>query len=684
MKRKYFVLNTVTVLTLATAMNTSSIYANSTETSASVAPTTNTIVQTNDSNPTAKFASESGQSVIGQVKPANSAALTTVDTPHISAPDDLKTTQSSPVVESTSTKLTEETYKQKDGQDLANMVRSGQVTSEELVNMAYDIIAKENPSLNAVITTRRQEAIEEARKLKDTNQPFLGVPLLVKGLGHSIKGGETNNGLIYADGKISTFDSSYVKKYKDLGFIILGQTNFPEYGWRNITDSKLYGPTHNPWNLAHNAGGSSGGSAAAIASGMTPIASGSDAGGSIRIPSSWTGLVGLKPTRGLVSNEKPDSYSTAVHFPLTKSSRDAETLLTYLKKSDQTLVSVNDLKSLPIAYTLKSPMGTEVSQDAKNAIMDNVTFLRKQGFKVTEIDLPIDGRALMRDYSTLAIGMGGAFSTIEKDLKKHGFTKEDVDPITWAVHVIYQNSDKAELKKSIMEAQKHMDDYRKAMEKLHKQFPIFLSPTTASLAPLNTDPYVTEEDKRAIYNMENLSQEERIALFNRQWEPMLRRTPFTQIANMTGLPAISIPTYLSESGLPIGTMLMAGANYDMVLIKFATFFEKYHGFNVKWQRIIDKEAKPSTGLIQPTNSLFKAHSSLVNLEENSQVIQVSISKKWMKSSVKNKPSVMAYQKALPKTGDTESSLSPALVVTLLLACFSFVTKRIRKVDCNVK
>ncbi|HGA1889460.1 TPA: amidase family protein [Streptococcus agalactiae] len=678
MKRKYFILNTVTVLTLAAAMNTSSIYANSTETSASVAPTTNTIVQTNDSNPTAKFSSESGQSVIGQVKPANSVALTTVDTPHISAPDALKTTQSSPVVESPSTKLTEETYKQKDGQDLANMVRSGQVTSEELVNMAYDILAKENPSLNAVITTRRQEAIEEARKLKDTNQPFLGVPLLVKGLGHSIKGGETNNGLIYAGGKISTFDSSYVKKYKDLGFIILGQTNFPEYGWRNITDSKLYGPTHNPWNLAHNAGGSSGGSAAVIASGMTPIASGSDAGGSIRIPSSWTGLVGLKPTRGLVSNEKPDSYSTAVHFPLTKSSRDAETLLTYLKKSDQTLVSVNDLKSLPIAYTLKSPMGTEVSQDAKNAIMDNVIFLRKQGFKVTEIDLPIDGRALMRDYSTLAIGMGGAFSTIEKDLKKHGFTKEDVDPITWAVHVIYQNSDKAELKKSIMEAQKHMDDYRKAMEKLHKQFPIFLSPTTASLAPLNTDPYVTEEDKRAIYNMENLSQEERIALFNRQWEPMLRRTPFTQIANMTGLPAISIPTYLSESGLPIGTMLMAGANYDMVLIKFATFFEKYHGFNVKWQRIIDKEVKPSTGLIQPTNSLFKAHSSLVNLEENSQVTQVSISKKWMKSSVKNKPSVMAYQKALPKTGDTESSLSPVLVVPLLLACFSFVTKKNQK------
>ncbi|HGA0663698.1 TPA: amidase family protein [Streptococcus agalactiae] len=678
MKRKYFILNTVTVLTLAAAMNTSSIYANSTETSASVAPTTNTIVQTNDSNPTAKFSSESGQSVIGQVKPANSVALTTVDTPHISAPDALKTTQSSPVVESPSTKLTEETYKQKDSQDLANMVRSGQVTSEELVNMAYDIIAKENPSLNAVITTRRQEAIEEARKLKDTNQPFLGVPLLVKGLGHSIKGGETNNGLIYAGGKISTFDSSYVKKYKDLGFIILGQTNFPEYGWRNITDSKLYGPTHNPWNLAHNAGGSSGGSAAVIASGMTPIASGSDAGGSIRIPSSWTGLVGLKPTRGLVSNEKPDSYSTAVHFPLTKSSRDAETLLTYLKKSDQTLVSVNDLKSLPIAYTLKSPMGTEVSQDAKNAIMDNVIFLRKQGFKVTEIDLPIDGRALMRDYSTLAIGMGGAFSTIEKDLKKHGFTKEDVDPITWAVHVIYQNSDKAELKKSIMEAQKHMDVYRKAMEKLHKQFPIFLSPTTASLAPLNTDPYVTEEDKRAIYNMENLSQEERIALFNRQWEPMLRRTPFTQIANMTGLPAISIPTYLSESGLPIGTMLMAGANYDMVLIKFATFFEKYHGFNVKWQRIIDKEVKPSTGLIQPTNSLFKAHSSLVNLEENSQVTQVSISKKWMKSSVKNKPSVMAYQKALPKTGDTESSLSPVLVVPLLLACFSFVTKKNQK------
>lgn len=143
MKRKYFVLNTVTVLTLATAMNTSSIYANSTETSASVAPTTNTIVQTNDSNPTAKFASESGQSVIGQVKPANSAVLTTVDTPHISAPDDLKTTQSSPVVESTSTKLTEETYKQKDGQDLANMVRSGQVIFFFKQKTAYEMTVRD-------------------------------------------------------------------------------------------------------------------------------------------------------------------------------------------------------------------------------------------------------------------------------------------------------------------------------------------------------------------------------------------------------------------------------------------------------------------------------------------------------------------------------------------------------------
>lgn len=480
------------------------------------------------------------------------------------------------------TTLSIEDYRSKDATALAEMVRQGQVSSKELVTLAYQVIEKENPALNAVITKRQQEALMEAEHLTDNNQPFLGVPLLIKGLGHSIKGGENTNGLAYAADKVSRSDSSYVKKYKDLGFVILGQTNFPEYGWRNITDSKLYGPTYNPWNHYYNAGGSSGGSAAAIASGMVPIASGSDAGGSIRIPSSWTGLVGLKPTRGLVSNENFNSYATAVHFPLTKTSRDAEQLLTHLVKKDQTLVHMDNLKNLPIAYTLTSPMGTEVSEDAKKAILENVAFLKKQGFTVKEANIPIDGRALMRDYSTLTIGMGGAFSKLETELAKHHLTKLDVDPITWAVHITYQQMDKKLLKEETAKAQSHMNTYRKTMEDFHKEYPILLSPTTATTAPLASDSYITDEDRHAIYRIEQLSQNDRIELMNRQWEPMLRRTPFTQIANLTGLPAISIPTYLSPNGLPLGSMMMAPARYDMVLLQFAKLFETKHGFNVPY------------------------------------------------------------------------------------------------------
>ena len=207
------------------------------------------------------------------------------------------------------------------------------VTSTELVDLAYKVIAEENPKLNAVLTTENgkiphaivEEAYRTAKEIDDRvkagnlaakpidwkEQPFLGVPTLIKGL-DELKNGDYTKGVYLNKGKIADKNGPVAAEFAKLGFVILGQTNTPELGTRNITDSKLFGPASNPWDPSRNTGGSSGGSAGAVASGMVPIASGSDAGGSIRIPSSWTGLIGLKPTGHVVK------------FPLVKTIEDAK------------------------------------------------------------------------------------------------------------------------------------------------------------------------------------------------------------------------------------------------------------------------------------------------------------------------------------------------------------------------
>ena len=225
-------------------------------------------------------------------------------------------------------------YKQKSALELAKLIREKKVTSTELVDLAYKVIADENPKLNAVLTTENgkipnaivDEAYRTAKEIDERinagnlaanpinweEQPFLGVPTLIKGL-DLLKDGDASNGVYFNKGKVAKGSGAVAKEFAKLGFVILGQTNYPELGTRNITDSKLFGPAGNPWDPSRNTGGSSGGSAGAVASGMVSIASGSDAGGSIRIPASWTGLIGLKPTGHVVK------------FPLVKTIEDAKT-----------------------------------------------------------------------------------------------------------------------------------------------------------------------------------------------------------------------------------------------------------------------------------------------------------------------------------------------------------------------
>ena len=479
-------------------------------------------------------------------------------------------------------------YKQKSALELAKLIREKKVTSTELVDLAYKVIEEENPKLNAVLTTENgkiphaivEEAYKTAKEIDNRisagklaanpvnwdEQPFLGVPTLIKGL-DPLKNGDSSYGVYLNKGKTSSVSGAVAKEFAKLGFVILGQTNYPEFGTRNITYSKLFGPAGNPWDPSRNTGGSSGGSAGAVASGMVSIASGSDAGGSIRIPASWTGLIGLKPTGHVVK------------FPLVKTIEDAKTYFDKTKiNKPKTLVEVpKDLKSLKIAYSLKTPLkDVELSEDGKKAVLKAVDFLRKQGFTVEEVnEFPIDGYEGIRTYTIGAIGGG---YTAAANLAKEK-NKRDLDPATYALGT---SSYKGKTANTDVSSAKNPTIYANQMNEFYKKYDLFLMATNAVTAPSNdkkVDPYVDPKVEEQLYNINKIKDpKERFNLLVKQWEPMMRRTPFTWLFNLTGNPSISLPVYKSANNLPLGVMFAAKNNSEKILLEMGQLFQDNNQF----------------------------------------------------------------------------------------------------------
>ena len=482
-------------------------------------------------------------------------------------------------------------YKQKSALELAQLIRERKVTSTELVDLAYKVIAEENPKLNAVLTTENRKIpkaiVDEAyRTAKEIDnrisagklaanpidwkaQPFLGVPALIKGL-DQLKNGDYTNGVYLNKGKIADESGPVAKEFAKLGFVILGQTNYPELGTRNITDSKLFGPAGNPWDPSRNTGGSSGGSAGAVASGMVPIASGSDAGGSIRIPSSWTGLIGLKPTGHVVK------------FPLVKTIEDAKAYFekTELSKPKTLVEPPKDLKKLKIAYTLKTPLkDLELSEVAKKAILETVAFLRKEGFTVEEVkEFPIDGYEGIKTYTVGGIGEESYVAAVKGVTEEN---KRQLDPTTYGLGTSSYMGPNANTDISSV---KPLSTFIDQMNAFYKKYDLFLVPTNAVTAPSNdkkVDPYIEPDIAEQLYNINKIKDpKERFNLLTKQWLPMTRRSPYTWVFNLSGNPAISLPTYLSDKNLPFGVMFAAKDNSEKVLLEIGQYFQDKHQFKM--------------------------------------------------------------------------------------------------------
>ena len=656
----------------ATTTSTVSNTENTNEKTTNV-PTTNNVAKTTPTNP-ANIANSVKQTPTTNTESTNSASI--IDNEIVK-----------PKVPFTVTE-----YKQKSALELAQLIREKKVTSTELVDLAYKVIAEENPKLNAVLTTENgkiphaivEEAYRTAKEIDDRvkagnlaakpidwkEQPFLGVPTLIKGL-DELKNGDYTKGVYLNKGKIADKNGPVATEFAKLGFVILGQTNTPELGTRNITDSKLFGPASNPWDPSRNTGGSSGGSAGAVASGMVPIASGSDAGGSIRIPSSWTGLIGLKPTGHVVK------------FPLVKTIEDAKAFFekTELSKPKTLIEPPKDLKKLKIAYTLKTPLkDLELSDVAKKAILQTVDFLRKEGFTVEEVkEFPIDGYEGINTYTVGAIGEEGYVAAVKGVTEEN---KRQLDPATYALGTSSYMGPNANTDISSV---KPLSTFINQMNEFYKKYDLFLVPTNAVTAPSNdkkVDPYVDPEVEEQLYNINKIKDpKERFNLLTKQWLPMTRRSPYTWVFNLSGNPAISLPTYLSDKNLPFGVMFAAKDNSEKILLEIGQYFQDRHQFKMnpairntnvsengnkigvneygtKYEYAVPTYA-PSVAEL-PTLNINNETATTPSESENSQTTSVKEEKKVVNTNRLN-----SISKTLPNTGESTNNFLSAIGLSFL-------------------
>lgn len=402
--------------------------------------------------------------------------------------------------------LTKEIYRQAGAREMSRWVREGKTTPEALVNMAYEIIAETDPQLNNIVALTKEEALKKARELEDTGQPFYGVPMLFKGLGHALEGTPNSNGLVSQKDNLARRDARRARLMQEAGFIGIGTTTFPQWGLINVTNSDLYGNTRNPWNPAHNPGGSSGGSAAGVAAGQVPIASSSDAGGSTRIPASWSGLIGMHPSRNTLKWDGTSENNQTSHFALMKNMEDLAAFHEFALKNDVELEDVSLERDKPtIAYTTKTPAGTRISADAIKAVEDAVKFLEEHGFTTEEVDYPVDGKKLMEQYYTIA---GSSFGSPR-------IKRDQVELLTWGLNQLGLTLDRDDKEA----AWEHAHTIAEQMTEFHKKYPIFLTPTNAWPAPEADYHHIPDELKPLMEDMSSLSKEERLKLIYDQWLP---------------------------------------------------------------------------------------------------------------------------------------------------------------------
>jgi amidase len=457
----------------------------------------------------------------------------------------------------------------------AELVRIGEVSPEELTQAAIARAERLNPDLNAIIHPLYEQGLEESRgELPDG--PFRGVPFLFKDLGAGLAGQPMHmgmKGLKDADFRLPV-DTFLGARFRKAGFVTIGKTNTPELGIVPTTEPLAYGATHNPWDLGRSPGGSSGGSAAAVAAGIVPIAHANDGGGSIRIPASCCGLVGLKPSRGRTSLGPlvGDVMSgLTVEHVVSRSVRDVAQALdaTHGPAPGDPYVAPEPLRpymdelgadpgSLRIAV-LTDPVGVphiEADPAVVAATREAATMLEDLGHQIDD-DVPQVDPSFDLIETFLTRWYAGQTEIIDQFgvLLGRELGPDDVEPLTWAMAEEGRRRHSGEYLAAVSQ---HQAIARMIGIWFDQGHDLLLTPTMGELPPplgsFATDP---DDPLKTIHRGEQTA-------------------AFTALINATGQPAISLPLGWSEEGLPIGVQLIAPLGREDVLLRVAAQLEEAH------------------------------------------------------------------------------------------------------------
>ncbi|HEU4363328.1 MAG TPA: amidase [Mycobacterium sp.] len=462
-----------------------------------------------------------------------------------------------------------------DATDQAALVANGEVTPTELLDAAIERIEQSNPALNAVVMEWFDYARSVAASKTDPappDGPFRGVPFLLKDLYTNFAGQTLSNGnaALKAAAKIDVSDTTLVARFKAAGLVIAGRTNTPELGSLPTTQPLAWGPTRNPWALDRTSGGSSGGAAVAVATGMVPFANASDGGGSIRIPASCCGIVGLKPSQGRTTLGPTRSEAgLGVELCVSRSVRDTAGLLDAVRGpgvGDAVIAPAPqrsyldevgaDPGQLRIGLLDVHPRGDVLHEDCRSAVRAAASMLEGLGHIVEPAwpDCLADTTLPYKFMALWTAQMAMAAREIGRILGRE-VTAADMEPVNWAV--VEQAKRLTAVDYAV--ALEAGWTFRRALQQWWADgWDLLLTPTVAEPPPLltefeNNPAHPTAPQRRAG-----------------------RFSAFTPPFNMSGQPAISLPLCRNAEGLPIGVQLAAGYGREDVLIRVAAQLEAAH------------------------------------------------------------------------------------------------------------
>ncbi|MFT3662679.1 MAG: amidase [Gordonia sp. (in: high G+C Gram-positive bacteria)] len=476
-------------------------------------------------------------------------------------------------------------YMRYDATGLAELVRRGEVTPAELLALARQRMAEVNPALNAVVIETAPEA--DAQVAGELSGPFAGVPFLLKDLSQEYKGYPTTGGCKALKDDVATENALVTDRFLDAGLVVVGKTATPELGSKGVTESTLWGPTRNPWDTSRTPGGSSGGSAAAVAAGIVPVAGANDGGGSIRIPAACNGLVGLKPSRGLTPygpQTGESGFGIAVEGVVARSVRDSAGLLDAIagphRYADYLTAPPAERftdaitarpGTLRIGYSTHSAITESPEPEAVAAVEYTAGLLRDLGHEVVEVAPPYDDKALAETFLTIWFArLGGDVAQI-KDRTGAGDSDFEADTVAMV------EFGRANGTEALIRALDGVVGYTHAMERFYESFDFFLTPTLAC-TPVRIGALETPKPLRIGARVAHRVRAGRLLLASGLIEQMIADNlgwvPYTQLANLTGRPAISVPVYWTDDGLPLGVQFNGSLGSDGALLRLAAQLEE--------------------------------------------------------------------------------------------------------------